>query len=92
MQELIQIFCATLGTLGFALLFRVRREHLLFATLGGALSWTAYLPRHWPKPRPGKRRRRFEKKPLESGHEEKNLFGYGKAVKAVYNRKQVKYL
>ena len=43
MQELIQIFCATLGTLGFALLFRVRREHLLFATLGGALSWTAYL-------------------------------------------------
>lgn len=43
MQELIQTFCAALGTLGFALLFRVKREHLLFATLGGALSWVVYL-------------------------------------------------
>lgn len=43
MQELIQIICAALGTLGFALLFRVRREHLLCATLGGALSWVAYM-------------------------------------------------
>jgi uncharacterized membrane protein YjjB (DUF3815 family) len=40
---LIQILCAALGTLGFALFFHVRPCHLLVATLGGALSWLVYL-------------------------------------------------
>lgn len=42
-DAVIQIVAAGLGTLGFALLFRVRSQHLLMATLGGALSWLAYL-------------------------------------------------
>lgn len=43
MKEILQVFCAGLGTLGFALFFRVRPVHLLAATLGGVLSWTLYL-------------------------------------------------
>ena len=43
MREILQVFCAGLGTLGFALFFRVRPVHLLAATLGGVLSWTLYL-------------------------------------------------
>ena len=44
MSEIIlEIVCAALSTLGFALLFHVRPCHLPVATLGGALSWVAYL-------------------------------------------------
>lgn len=42
-DAVIQIVSAGLGTLGFALLFRVRGCHLLMATLGGSLSWLVYL-------------------------------------------------
>lgn len=42
-EAIIQIVAAGLGTLGFALLFRVRPCHLPMATLGGALSWLTYL-------------------------------------------------
>mgnify|MGYP004715842511 CR=1 FL=1 len=42
-EAVIQIICAGLGTLGFALFFQVRRQHLLVASLGGALSWLCYL-------------------------------------------------
>ena len=40
---MLEIVCAALSTLGFALLFHVRPCHLPVATLGGALSWVAYL-------------------------------------------------
>ena len=47
-HAIIQIICAGFGTLGFSLFFRVRPAHLLFATLGGILSWTVYLIcYHW---------------------------------------------
>ena len=39
--ELIHILTATLGTLGFALVFRVRHWHLVWATLGGTLAWVS---------------------------------------------------
>ena len=39
--ELIRILTATLGTLGFALVFRVRHWHLVWATLGGTLAWVS---------------------------------------------------
>lgn len=41
--ELIRILTATLGTLGFALVFRVRHWHLVWATLGGTLAWASYI-------------------------------------------------
>lgn len=39
----VPIFCAGLGTLGFSILFRVGKKHLLFSTLGGMVAWSAYL-------------------------------------------------
>lgn len=42
-EAVIQILCAGLGTLGFALFFQVRRQHLITASLGGSLSWLCYL-------------------------------------------------
>ena len=42
-EAVLQIVCASLGTLGFALLFHVRPCHLPAATLGGALAWICYL-------------------------------------------------
>lgn len=42
-EAIIQILCAGLGTLGFALFFQVRRQHLAMAALGGSLSWLCYL-------------------------------------------------
>lgn len=42
-QEVIRVICASLGTLGFALLFRTKPKHLALATLGGTLSWVAYV-------------------------------------------------
>lgn len=42
-QNVLQVICGGLGTLGFALFFHVRSRHLLLATLGGVLSWVIYL-------------------------------------------------
>lgn len=39
----VQIMCAAIGTFGFSIFFRVRSAHLLFAVLGGILSWCVYL-------------------------------------------------
>lgn len=39
----MQLATAFLGSLGFALLFHVRREKLLLASLGGLLAWGVYL-------------------------------------------------
>lgn len=41
--EFIQIITGTVGTLGFSLLFNVRGKRIVFATLGGFISWTLYI-------------------------------------------------
>lgn len=43
MEAIMQLATAFLGSLGFALLFHVRREKLLLASLGGLLAWGIYL-------------------------------------------------
>lgn len=40
---IIQLTTAFVGSLGFALLFHVRRDRLLLASLGGLLAWGVYL-------------------------------------------------
>lgn len=40
---ILQLVTAFLGSLGFALLFHVKRERLLLASLGGLLAWGVYL-------------------------------------------------
>ncbi len=42
-DAVFQTAAAGLGTLGFALLFRVPRNKLLAATIGGILAWALYL-------------------------------------------------
>lgn len=43
MNHVIQLIAAFLGSLGFAALFNIRGEKLIFASLGGFLAWAAYL-------------------------------------------------
>lgn len=43
MDYMIQLITAFTGSLGFALLFHVRKEKLLLASLGGLLAWGVYL-------------------------------------------------
>ena len=43
MEYLIQLVTATIGTFGFAAVFNVRGKNLFYATLGGFLTWCAYL-------------------------------------------------
>ena len=43
MEYIIQLASAFLGSMGFALLFHIRREKLLLASLGGLLAWGVYL-------------------------------------------------
>lgn len=43
MNQIIQLIAAYLGSLGFAALFNIRGEKLVFASLGGFLAWAAYL-------------------------------------------------
>lgn len=43
MSAFTGILTAMLGTLGFAVVFRSKKEHLLAIAVGGALSWAAYL-------------------------------------------------
>lgn len=42
-QMLLQVLMGSLGSLGYAVLFNVRRSALLFSVLGGALGWAVYL-------------------------------------------------
>ena len=42
-DAIIQILMGTLGTLGFNILFNIRGRKLLFATLGGLISWAVFL-------------------------------------------------
>lgn len=41
---IIQLLTAFLGSLGFSLLFGLRKRHLFAASLGGLLVWGLYLP------------------------------------------------
>lgn len=43
MVYIMQLVTAFIGSWGFAMLFHVRRERLLLASLGGLLAWGAYL-------------------------------------------------
>lgn len=43
MDAIIQILMGTLGTLGFNILFHIRGRKLVFATLGGTISWAVFL-------------------------------------------------
>lgn len=42
-QIVIQLITGMLGSLGFALLFGLKRQYLISAALGGLLSWGLYL-------------------------------------------------
>ena len=42
-ETITQLVTAFLGSLGFSLLFGMRRRHLLPASLGGMLAWGVYL-------------------------------------------------
>ncbi len=43
MSAFIQILAGCLGTMGFSVLFNVRGRKLVFATLGGLISWAVFL-------------------------------------------------
>lgn len=43
MEYTVQVIASFVASLGFALLFHVRREKLLLAGLGGMLAWSVYL-------------------------------------------------
>ena len=43
MDMSIQVISAFVGSLGFGLLFRVKRDKLFWGALGGAMSWIFYL-------------------------------------------------
>ena len=40
---LLQLLMAGMGSVGFGMMFRIRRKHLLLTAFGGALCWLAYL-------------------------------------------------
>lgn len=42
-MDLIQILMGGLGSLGFGVLFHIRRTRLAIATVGGLMSWTVFL-------------------------------------------------
>lgn len=43
MNPFLQIVMGTLGTFGFNILFNIRGRKLVFATLGGFISWSVFL-------------------------------------------------
>lgn len=43
LDAFIQVLMGGLGTLGFNILFNIRGRKLVLATLGGVISWTAFL-------------------------------------------------
>lgn len=43
MSDILQIIMGTLGSFGFSVLYHIRGRKLLFAALGGGLSWALYL-------------------------------------------------
>lgn len=43
MTGLLQIVTGIVGTLGFAVVFRSKKEHLPFLAIGGGMAWAVYL-------------------------------------------------
>ncbi|MCQ2598069.1 MAG: threonine/serine exporter family protein [Treponema sp.] len=43
MSYVIQVFTALLGSLGFAIIFKMKRRHLPAACIGGGATWVVYL-------------------------------------------------
>jgi len=43
MEHIMQLITVFTGSLGFALVFHVRKERLLLASLGGLMGWAVYL-------------------------------------------------
>lgn len=43
MRYFVEILTALLGTLGFSVVFRSKKEHLAVLSVGGAVSWAAYI-------------------------------------------------
>lgn len=43
LNELLQILCAFIGSLAFGILFNVRKWRLIFAGIGGLLSWALFI-------------------------------------------------
>lgn len=43
MAYVIQVFTALLGSLGFAIIFKMKRRHLTAACIGGGATWIVYL-------------------------------------------------
>lgn len=43
LNELLQILCAFIGSLSFGILFNVRKWRLVFAGIGGLLSWALFV-------------------------------------------------
>ena len=41
--EIVQIITSFFGSLGFALIFNLRKRHLVYASIGGIACWVAYL-------------------------------------------------
>lgn len=50
MNNLVEIISASIGTLGFALFFNIKRERLLYASVGGIITWCVYLGAYYFKP------------------------------------------
>ncbi|MBQ0052796.1 MAG: threonine/serine exporter family protein [Treponema sp.] len=43
MMDYIQILSAILGSFGFGIVFKMKRRRLIFACIGGGITWTIYL-------------------------------------------------
>ena len=43
MSDIVQIIAAILGSLGFGIVFKMKRRRLAFACIGGGITWTVYL-------------------------------------------------
>ncbi len=43
MAYFIQVLSASLGSLGFGIIFKMKRRHLAMAFIGGGATWTVYL-------------------------------------------------
>ena len=42
-EYIVQLISAFFGSMGFALLFNIKRQHLIIGSLGGFISWGVYL-------------------------------------------------
>ncbi len=43
MSYVIQVFSASIGSLGFGIIFKMKRRHLAAACIGGGATWIVYL-------------------------------------------------